>query len=107
MAAGKDSKGRFTKGNPYGKRSKRRDALSDLVQHIKPEEVIAELASMYKDPETQPQLKVKIGEMLLDRFYGKATQYNENMNFDGPEIIEIDLSADSEDSPTVEEPEAV
>lgn len=110
---GKDSKGRFTRGNPYGRKSKRKDALSELSKHIKPSELIGELVDIYRDPNTSKHIKVKIGEMLLDRFYGKPTQRNENLNTEMPRVIGYypedfgDDSSDSEDSEADTEQEAV
>jgi hypothetical protein len=101
---GKDNRGRFTKGNPYGRKSKRKDAFAEISKHIKPGHLIESLVEMYEDANTSKHLRVKIAEMLMDRIYGKPTQRNENTNIELPRVIGYypedfgDDSADTENT---------
>ena len=73
---GRDSRGRFAKGNPGGGRPRNTQEQKDALQQIRDLAPTAaeEMRRILTDPEESSALKVRIAEIVLDRTYGKPRQ---------------------------------
>lgn len=70
---GRDSKGRFTKGNPGGGRKKTPEEFSEALQS-QTSQALATIVSLMKNPNTEPGIRLKACIYIIDRTYGKPTQ---------------------------------
>lgn len=98
---GRDSRGRFAKGNPGGGRPRNTQEQKDALQQIRDlaPTVSEEMRRILTDPEESSALKVRIAEIVLDRAYGKPKQeLDATLNRGDDFVLEIvggDSGADS------------
>lgn len=98
---GRDSRGRFAKGNPGGGRPRNTQEQKNTLQQIRDLAPTAaeEMRRILTDPEESSALKVRIAEIVLDRAYGKPKQeLDATLNRGDDFVLEIvggDSCADS------------
>lgn len=70
---GRDSKGKFTKGNPGGGRKPIPQEFKELAESYSVE-ALQTVIDIIKNPLTETKDKLKAIEIVMDRGIGKATQ---------------------------------
>jgi hypothetical protein len=93
----RDSSGKFIKGyspNPLG-RPKSDKTIRDLAK-IHTEDALNTLSEIVKNPKASDTARVQACNALLDRGWGKATIYSENVNVGVDYLSYLDMLAKEE-----------
>jgi len=93
----RDSNGKFIKGyspNPLG-RPKSDKTIRDLAK-IHTEDALKTLSEIVKNPKASDTARVQACNALLDRGWGKAPQYTENVNLGMTYVDYLEMLAKEE-----------